>query len=48
VQRGGCAIDSDVGNIDATIEARWAQAAAALGSAAAWEAPAPDATVDHP
>jgi flagellar assembly protein FliH len=31
VARGGCRIDSDLGRIDATIEARWAQAAAALG-----------------
>ncbi len=32
VQRGGCAVDSDAGSIDASIERRWARAAAALGS----------------
>jgi flagellar assembly protein FliH len=29
--RGGCRIESDLGRIDASVEARWAQAAAALG-----------------
>ncbi len=33
VSRGGCRIESDLGRIDATIETRWAQAAAALGQA---------------
>lgn len=37
VHRGGCAIDSDVGAIDATIETRWARAAATLGSEVPWE-----------
>jgi flagellar assembly protein FliH len=31
VSRGGCRIDSDIGRIDASIEARWSQAAATLG-----------------
>jgi flagellar assembly protein FliH len=31
VSRGGVRIESDLGRIDATIETRWAQAAAALG-----------------
>ena len=31
VSRGGCRIDSDIGRIDAGIEARWSQAAATLG-----------------
>lgn len=31
LQRGGCRIESDLGSIDARIESRWAQAAAALG-----------------
>ena len=31
VTRGGCRIESDLGCVDATIEARWAQAAAAFG-----------------
>ncbi len=34
VQRGGCAVDSDAGSIDAGIERRWARAAAALGGGA--------------
>jgi flagellar assembly protein FliH len=32
--RGGCRIESDLGRIDATIETRWAQAAATLGQPA--------------
>lgn len=31
IRRGGCRVDSDVGTVDATIEARWAAAAAAMG-----------------
>ena len=31
--RGGCRVESDLGSIDASIESRWAQAAAALGQA---------------
>ena len=31
VARGGCRIDSDIGRIDASIDARWSQAAATLG-----------------
>jgi flagellar assembly protein FliH len=33
IERGGVLVQSDVGNIDARIAQRWAQAAAALGSA---------------
>jgi flagellar assembly protein FliH len=36
VQRGGCLVQSDVGTIDARIEARWAQAAALLGEPVPW------------
>jgi flagellar assembly protein FliH len=36
IERGGCRIDSDLGRIDATIEARWRQAAAVLGSELPW------------
>jgi flagellar assembly protein FliH len=32
--RGGCRVESDLGRIDATIESRWAQAAATLGQPA--------------
>lgn len=31
ISRGGCRVESDLGRIDAGIEARWAQAAASLG-----------------
>lgn len=33
VAAGGCVVESDLGQVDARIEARWAQAAAVLGSA---------------
>ena len=36
VTRGGCRVESDLGSIDASIEARWNQAAAVLGSALPW------------
>ncbi len=36
IARGGCLIESDAGSIDARIEARWAQAAAALGQDVPW------------
>ncbi len=38
IARGGCVIESDLGQIDARIEARWAQAAAVLGSELPWSA----------
>ena len=36
VVRGGCVVESDLGVIDASIEARWRRAAAALGQEMAW------------
>jgi flagellar assembly protein FliH len=36
--RGGCRVDSEVGAVDASIEARWARAAAGLGQDPAWPA----------
>ena len=36
VTRGGCIVESDLGVIDASIEARWHRAAAALGQNVAW------------
>ncbi len=36
IERGGCLIESDLGQIDARIEARWRQAAAVLGSELPW------------
>jgi flagellar assembly protein FliH len=41
LSRGGVRIESDLGRIDATIETRWAQAAAALGQTLPLQAPAP-------
>lgn len=38
VQRGGVRVESDAGAVDARIETRWAQAAAALGGELAWRA----------
>ncbi len=37
VARGGCAVESDIGAIDATLQTRWARAAAALACASGWE-----------
>ena len=39
--RGGCLIESDIGVVDASIEARWRRAAAALGSSVPWSDGAP-------
>lgn len=36
ITRGGCIVESDLGVIDASIEARWRRAAAALGQEMAW------------
>ncbi|MGL6111231.1 MAG: FliH/SctL family protein [Rubrivivax sp.] len=36
IERGGCLIESDLGQIDARIEQRWRQAAAVLGSELPW------------
>lgn len=36
LQRGGCRVESDLGAVDARIEARWTQAAAAIGPALPW------------
>lgn len=45
VERGGCRVQSDIAAVDATIERRWAEAAAALGSKLPWsgDTPADDA-----
>lgn len=45
VSRGGCLVESDIGVVDATVEARWRRAAASVGCDAAWhDAPAPEGT----
>ena len=36
IERGGCLVESDLGQIDARIETRWRQAAAVLGSELSW------------
>lgn len=36
IERGGCLVESDLGQVDARIAARWEQAAAVLGSALRW------------
>jgi len=36
ITRGGCLIESDIAVVDATVEARWARAAAAMGHQAPW------------
>ena len=41
IARGGCLIESDIGVLDATLQARWSRCAAALGSDEAWETTAP-------
>lgn len=38
ITRGGCLVESDIGIIDASLEARWRRAAAALGSEAPFDA----------
>ena len=38
IERGGCLIESDLGQVDARIDARWQQAAAVLGSELPWQA----------
>ena len=37
IERGGCLVESDLGQIDARIEIRWRQAAAVLGSVLPWQ-----------
>ena len=37
IERGGCLIESDLGQIDARIEARWRQAATVLGCELPWQ-----------
>ncbi len=46
IERGGCIVESDLGCIDARIEARWRQAAAVLGGELPWDDTAPAAAAD--
>jgi flagellar assembly protein FliH len=41
--RGGCKVESDAGEVDARIGARWAQATHALGTTVPWDEAAPGA-----
>jgi len=41
IARGGCLVESDIGVLDATLQARWNRAAAALGSEQDWETTSP-------
>jgi len=45
--RGGCVVDSDIGVIDASLEARWRRAAAALGCDEGWNGAPPPADDDE-
>ncbi|MEK8034650.1 FliH/SctL family protein [Ideonella sp. DXS29W] len=46
LQPGGCIVESDLGQVDARIEARWAQAAAVFGSDIPLVDPAPETEGD--
>lgn len=48
IARGGCRIESEVGAVDASIEARWARAAAGLGHDVAWTASESDTPGEMP
>lgn len=37
VPRGGCKVESDISSVDASLAARWQQAAAAMGQSSLWE-----------
>ncbi len=41
IERGGCAVESDIASVDALVQHRWNQAAALLGQKSDW-APLPD------
>lgn len=41
IARGGCLVESDIGVLDATLQARWNRCAAALGNDESWETTMP-------
>lgn len=41
IARGGCLVESDIGVLDATLQARWNRCAAALGGTEDWETTTP-------
>jgi flagellar assembly protein FliH len=42
IARGGCLVESDIGVLDATLQARWSRCAAALGNDESWETTTPE------
>lgn len=46
MSRGGVLVESDIGVIDASLEARWRRAAASLGCDEGWDALAPEPDTD--
>ncbi len=46
VTRGGCVVESDIGVIDGSLEARWRRAAAALGCDESWDGQAAPEELD--
>lgn len=46
IEPGGCRIDSESGDVDATLGTRWKRLAASLGREAPWNAPAPEPEAD--
>lgn len=47
ITRGGCVVESNVGLVDASIEARWRRAAAAIGRDEPWQAGAAESDDPH-
>lgn len=47
IARGGCLVESDIGVIDATLDARWRRVAASLGCDQGWSAEADTAPQAH-
>ena len=46
--RGGCLVESDIGVVDATLEARWRRSVATLGCEEPWQADEPGPTEPDP
>lgn len=47
LQPGGCIVESDLGQVDARIEVRWAQAAAVFGQSQPFDEPSDTEEVDQ-
>lgn len=43
LSRGGCVVETDMGEVDARVESRWQQAAGVFGLSLDWDTPAPQA-----